>query len=340
MPRQDRPAATIRDVAERAGVSKSLVSLVLNNSASVREPKRQAVLDAIRELGYRPNAAARSLTQGRTGTVGVLMNDLRNPWFVETVEGLNAELHEHDITMLLGDARLDRRADERLLRTFMDMRVDGLVLVGSMPVSAAVVEAADRLPTVVAGARDVDLPRVDVSVQDDLLGAELATRHLVELGHRRIALVTGTYERVMQLRRDGYQATMRGAGLADRVEVVTTEMTQGGGHRAGLELLQRPSRPTALFVAADVAALGVLRAAAELGLGVPGDVSVVGFDNTRVADLPGTALTTVDVRSEVIGRTAARLLLARIAGPQRRRSTRLSTPSLVVRSTTAPPAQA
>jgi DNA-binding LacI/PurR family transcriptional regulator len=318
-------------------VSKSLVSLVLNGSPSVREEKRRAVLKAMHDLGYRPNASARSLTSGRTRTVGVLLNDLRNPWFADTLEGLNGELHGQDMTMLLGDARLDRRADERLLKTFMDMRVDGLILVGSMPVSPSVVEAASRLPTVVAGARDVDLPRVDVSVQDDVRGARLAAEYLLGLGHRRIAHVTGTFESVMRLRAQGYEAVMREAGLADAVHVVATDMTDDGGYRATLEALAARPRPTALFVGADVAALGSLRAAAQLGLQVPQDLSVLGFDNTRVAGLPGAALSTIDVESREIGRNAVHLLLARIADPQAPRRTVQTTPTLVVRATTAAP---
>jgi DNA-binding LacI/PurR family transcriptional regulator len=333
---QTRTVPTIRDVAELAGVSKSLVSLVLNNSPSVRDAKRQAVLEAMRTLGYRPNAAARSLTERRSRTVGVLLNDLRNPWFVTILEGLNAELHDHDMTMLLGDARLDRRTDERLLRTFMEMRVDGLVLVGSMPASSDVVEAAHRIPTVVAGARDFEIHHVDVIAQDDVEGARLATQHLVGLGHRRVACVTGSYEAAMQHRRHGYERAMTDSGLTDCIHHVHTEMTEDGGHRAALELLGGDARPTALFVAADVAALGSLRAAAELGLRVPQDLSIVGFDNTHVGSLPGTALTSIDVESEWIGRSAARMLLSRLNSPGRRRRTELSTPSLVVRGTTAP----
>jgi DNA-binding LacI/PurR family transcriptional regulator len=191
---------TIRDVAERAGVSKSLVSLVLRGSPSVSDAKREAVLKAIKELGYRPNAAARTLSERRTRVVGVIMDDLRNPWYVDCLDGL---------TMVLGDARLDRRSDQRLLHTFMDMRVDGLVLVGTMTPSGAVSEATLRLPTVVVGSRDFKLPRVDVSAQDDRRGAELAVRHLVDLGHRRIGHVAGNQAAVSKIRRRVYEDTLR-----------------------------------------------------------------------------------------------------------------------------------
>ncbi|WP_159052819.1 LacI family DNA-binding transcriptional regulator, partial [Streptomyces scabiei] len=144
---------TIRDVAERAGVSKSLVSLVLRGSEQVREEKRQAVLAAVDELGYRPNAAARSLSERRTRTVGVLLNDMRNPWFVELLDGLNSRLHDNGLRMLLADGHLNRRLGEDLTRTFTELRVDGLIAVGTLPPSEALRTAAGLVPTVVAGAR-------------------------------------------------------------------------------------------------------------------------------------------------------------------------------------------
>ncbi len=134
---------TIRDVADRAGVSKSLVSLVLRGSEQVRPQKRDAVLRAVRELGYRPNAAARSLSEQRTRTVGVLLNDLRNPWFVDLLDGLNPLLHDHGLHMLLGDARLNRRTGQDLARPFLDLQVDGLVVVGTLPDTAALEACLD-----------------------------------------------------------------------------------------------------------------------------------------------------------------------------------------------------
>lgn len=152
-------APTIRDVAERAGVSKSLVSLVLRGSAQVRPEKRDAVLRAVRELGYRPNAAARSLSEQRSRTVGVLLNDLRNPWFVDLLDGLNSLLHDNGLHMLLADARLNRRIGQDLARPFLDLQVDGLVVVGTLPDPAALGAVAERIPVVVAGAREA-VPRL------------------------------------------------------------------------------------------------------------------------------------------------------------------------------------
>ncbi|MET9869915.1 LacI family DNA-binding transcriptional regulator, partial [Streptomyces sp. NPDC006386] len=234
---------TIRDVAERAGVSKSLVSLVLRGSDQVRPEKRDAVLRAARELGYRPNAAARSLSEQRTRTVGVLLNDLRNPWFVDLLDGLNSLLHERGLHMLLADARLNRRTGQDPADPLLDLRVDGLVVVGTLPDPAALGAAAERVPVVLAGAREPVPPGVDQVAGDDERGARLVTEHLIGLGHRRIAHLAG-FGAVGELRRRSFEATMRAHGLADRAVVENGDMTEEGGYRATVRLLSPPGQST------------------------------------------------------------------------------------------------
>src|SRR3954470_20240738 len=282
---------TIRDVAEQAGVSKSLVSLVLRGSEQVRPEKREAVLRAVRELGYRPNAAARSLSEQRTRTVGVLLNDLRNPWFVDLLDGLNSLLHDNGLRMLLADARLNRRTGQDPAGPFLDLGVDGLVVVGTLPDPAALGAVAERLPVVVAGGRGAG-PRgggaggrdrgrrgVDVAPNEDRRGPRLVTEHLIGLGHRRVAHIAG-YGAVGELRRRSFEATMRAHGLAAEAVVEASDMTEEGGYRTTVRLLSRPDRPTAVFAFNDIAAIGAVSAAEELGLSVPRDLSVVGYDNT------------------------------------------------------------
>ncbi|WP_043732573.1 LacI family DNA-binding transcriptional regulator [Streptomyces zinciresistens] len=326
---------TIRDVADRAGVSKSLVSLVLRGSGQVRPDKREAVLRAVRELGYRPNAAARSLSEQRTRTVGVLLNDLRNPWFVEMLDGLNSLLHDNGLHMLLADSRLNRRSGQDPAGPFLDLRVDGLVVVGTLPDPAALAAVAERLPVVVAGAREPLLPGVDVVANDDEHGARLVTEHLVGLGHRRIAHVAG-YGRVGELRRRAFEATLREHGLGDGIVVEPSDMTEEGGYRSTVRLLSRAERPTAVFAVNDIAAVGALSAAEESGLRVPRDLSVVGYDNTSIARLRHVWLTTVDNASHEVGRRAARCLLDRFAGSGTPGGVRLAAPTLEIRGSTAP----
>jgi len=296
-------------------VSKSLVSLVLRGSPNVSDSKRQAVQRAIDELGYRPNAIARQLTARRTTTVGVLLNDLRNPWFVDCLDGLTAVLHEHGLRALLADGRMDRRTDDTLLRGFLELRVDGLVLVGSMASSPMIEEAASTVPTVVAAGRDIALPMVDVVANDDWVGTGLAVDHLIGLGHRRIAHLAGSFGAVADLRLHSYRQTMAAHGLADGELVETCDMTEEGGFRGAVRLLGRPDRPTAIFAVNDITCVGAMSAALELGLRVPHDVSLVGYDNTSLAQIRHLWLTSVDNASLEVGRRSARALVRRIADP-------------------------
>src|SRR5580700_6821354 len=223
---------TLETVAARAGVSKSLVSLVLHNSPKVSPASREAVMRAVAELGYRPNAAARFLAERRSRTVGVLLNDIRQPWFADMLDGLTPVLHAGGKHILLGDGRIDRMMDETLTWSFLDLGVDGLVLAGSIPMSQAIVEAASTIPTVAVGGRglDLDLPRVDVLANDNHLGATLAVRHLIEFGHVRIAHISGLPSIAGRLRMHGYQDTIRAAGLQAHLEA--GDMSEEGGYRA------------------------------------------------------------------------------------------------------------
>ncbi|MFF7855087.1 substrate-binding domain-containing protein [Streptomyces sp. NPDC007904] len=327
---------TIRDVAARAGVSKSLVSLVLRGSGQVRPEKREAVLRAARELGYRPNAAARSLSERRSGTVGVLLNDLRNPWFVDLLDGLNSLLHASGLRMLLADARLNRRTGQDPADPFLELGVDGLVVVGTLPGPAALEAVAERMPVVLAGAREAVPPGVDVVAGDDEHGARLVTEHLIGLGHRRIAHIAG-YGAVGELRRRSFEAAMHRHGLAAGAVVENTDMTEEGGYRATVRLLNRPERPTAVFAVNDITGVGALSAAEELGLRIPRDLSVVGYDNTGISRLRHLWLTTVDNASHEVGRRAARCLLDRLETPGGAGELLLAAPTLEIRGTSGPP---
>lgn len=333
---------TIHTVAERAGVSKSLVSLVLQGSASVSPEKRAAVQKAMEDLGYRPSATARRLRERRSRAVAVLVTDLRQPWYIEMVEGLTSVLAAHGLHLLLGDARLDREADGRLTRTFLEMGVDGLVLAGSQPLTQLIREFAAQVPTVSAGSRDVDLEHVDVVANDDSEGGALATRHLVELGHRRIACIAGVLPEgpytVGRLRREGYEAVMAEAGLAAETMVIPTDITEEGGYRTGVRLLSSPTPPTAIVCANDLVAAGVQGAAREMGVAVPGALSIVGYDNTYLASLRSLWLTSIDGAAGAVGRAAGNELIARMGEPDRPSELVLVPPSLLRRGTTAPPA--
>ncbi len=337
-PRNERAPRrpTLETVAARAGVSRSLVSLVLHDSPKVSSASRDAVLRAVAELGYRPNATARRLAERQSRTVGVLLNDIRQPWFADMLDGLTPALYAGGKHMLLGDGRIDRMMGETLTWSFLDLGVDGLVLAGSLEVSAAIADVAGKIPTVAVGGLDLDLPHVDVIANDNHLGATLAVRHLLELGHTRIAHIAGLPGRAGVLRMQAYEDAMRAAGLGDRIHVEPGDMTEEGGFRATIRLLNRPERPTAVFAANDSSCVGALSAATELGVRVPGELSLVGFDNSALARLRALWLTSVDGAAFEMGQQAAHMLMARIDRPDSPRETRLMPPRLAVRGSSGP----
>jgi DNA-binding LacI/PurR family transcriptional regulator len=331
-------AITLRVVAAHAGVSKSVVSRVLQGSPHVSDHRRTAVEQAIRELGYRPNGTARSLSQRRTRAVGVLMNDLRQPWFVDLLEGLNATLHKEGLHIFVGDGRVDRASDERLLRAFMEMRVDGLVLAGTLPPSTTITEAANWLPTVAAGSRDYDLPNIDVIAEDDVVGVKLALDHLYELGHRHIGHVAGASGKQFELRRTSYESWMRRHGLRDQIDVAECDITEEGGYQAANRLLTQPlsHRPTALFAANDLSCVGAMAAVRDCGLSVPHDISLVAFDNSVLARMRYIGLTSVDVAAKRVGEISGLYLVERIANRGLTGRQLLVTPTLEIRGSSGP----
>ena len=284
------PRPTIHDVAEHAGVSKSLVSLVLRGSPKVGPDRRAAVDRAIAELGYRPNAAARTLREGRSRAIGVLLNDVRHPWFIDLLDGLISVVEADGRHLVLsGGGRLDRRMDDSVLRGFLELEVDGFILAGTQANSPVIGEIANVVPTITVGWRDIDLPRVDTVANDDLLGATLATRHLIELGHRRIAhisgRVSGTSNVIGKLRQQGYEDTMRACGLGEYIRVEPGDFTEDAGYRATVRLLNSGQPPTAIFAVDDMTCLGAQSAASEMNVAVPGRLSLVGYDNSYLSRL-------------------------------------------------------
>jgi DNA-binding LacI/PurR family transcriptional regulator len=323
---------TIRNVAERAGVSKSLVSLVMRGSPHVSERRRQAVLKAARELGYRPNAVARSLVEGRTRLIGALVADLHNPFFAEFLDGLQESLHGANLRMIVGSGRWDPLFEAEAVDAFLEMRVDGLVLLSVVPDSLS--DAAASVPVVIVGERDVS--GVDIVVDDDELGARLAVDHLVELGHQRIAHIEGAPSTTARYRRAGYEQAMSQHGLTSHIVVEPGDFTEEGGYRAARSLLSQRPRPTAIFAPNDLVAIGALSAADELELRVPADLSIVGYDNTHLAAIRHISLTTVDQPRRDMGRVAAELLCARIDDVLREPRQTLVVPHLVTRASTGP----
>jgi len=328
-------APTIHDVAARAGVSKSLVSRVFRDSPRVSDAGRAAVLQAARELGYRPNAAARTLVRRRSHAVGILVTDLHNLFLPELAAGLDPVLEEQAYTTFVVTGKHQQQTEEAALAHLLELRVDGIVCATARLGRAALREAA-RATAIVNLTRTPQVPRIDSVVGDDHRGATLAVEHLVELGHTKIAMVGDTEERAGADRIRGYRDAMRAAGPTKNIRVAPGGFTETGGYRAASELLGGADRPTAVFVASDLAALGVLDAALALGVRIPGELSVVGYDNTPIAALRHIGLSSVDQSAAGIGASAGRTLIDRIAHPTRRARRIVIAPTLVPRATSGP----
>ena len=326
---------TLEDVASRAGVSRALVSLVLRGSTRVSAESRRKVRAAAADLGYRPNVMARNLASRRSRTVGLLLNDLHNPWFAEVSEGIEHVAAEHGYRVLISSGRGRPKSEEGALESFLDLRADGIILAGPRLETPSVETAAGEVPIVVVG-RTMRTPQVDTVVNDDRLGAKLVVRHLAELGHRAIAHIDGGSGAGARPRRRGYEESMRALGLADEIRVLHGDFTDVSGVDAAQRLLHSGDVPTAIFAGNDLAAAGVLDRLEDAGLRIPEDVSLVGYDNTFLAALHHMSLTTVDQPREAMGRLAMTALLERIEGGRAKPVRHVVPPSLVVRRTSGP----
>lgn len=329
------PRPTIHDVASRAGVSKSLVSLALRGSPKVSGASRDAIFAAAAQLGYRPNAAARSLADRRSRTVGVLILDLHNPVFAEILDGVETEVLARGYSTMLATGGADPALEQAKLDKLLEFQVEGLILISHRLESSALRAFADEVPTVVVTRRDMTCQRMDTVSNDDLAGAALGVRHLVGLGHRHITHLSGGDNPVSQERERGFLEAMADAGLASHARVVPGSLTDAGGYAAARLALAADPPPTALFVANDIAALGAIAAVQEAGLQVPADVSVVGYDGIALGALRTLSLTTIAQPLADMGSIAAARLFARIGIPRSRAQHINVDATLVVRGTTA-----
>jgi DNA-binding LacI/PurR family transcriptional regulator len=331
-----RSHPTILDVAKRAGVSKSLVSLVMRGSAQVSEEKRKAVLRAAKELSYRPNEVARSLVRKRSYVIGVMLSDLHNPFFTEVVDGIEGAAIAAGYRALFNTgSRLPER-ESVALETLLQLRTDGVILAAPVLPAEEVVAAAATMPVVLVARRSRSAS-VDSVANDDKAGGRLAVDHLVELGHRAIGHIDGGGGSGAGARRAGYVEAMRRHGLDRHIRVVPGAFTEEGGASGVAKLLATGSPPTAIFAPNDLAAVGALYALEQHGLRVPEDVSLVGYDNTSLAAMGHVGLTTVHQPRREMGATAVALLLERLEQGRRRARHLVVQPTLATRNTTAAP---
>ena len=308
---------TLEDVARRAGVSTATVSRVINAPEKVRGDTRQRVEAAVTELGYTPHFGARALASNRTGTIGAVIPTMENAIFARGLQALQEELAEAGYTLLVATSNYDPDREAQQVRTLIGRGVDGLVLIG---------EARDRevyaflerrgVPFVIVWSWRPDSPWPCVGF-DNRLAARAMAERVLECGHRHVAMIAGvTHGNDRAAARvEGVREALATQALAlDATNLIEAAYTLQAGSEAATRLLSRPSRPTAIICGNDVLAAGALTAARRLGLSVPRDVSVTGFDDIDLAHAVEPELTTVHVPHRRMGQQAAQLLLALCSG--------------------------
>ena len=312
-----RKRATIRDVGRAARVSHQTVSRVINGETCIAPDTRAKVERAIAALGFRPSHIARSLVSRSTKTIGLVMGDVASPFFPDLVRGAEDVLSEAGYCLILSNSSRDPRRELRNVRHLLERNTDGLILGAPQSAPDELRDLAERaaVPMVFLN-RDVKGPHV-ASVWIDWRAATTAVvKYLTDLGHRRVGLVVPSREEIrFANREDWYRWALGRADLVPDPPLILHEpITIEGGYRAGQRLLGQPDRPTAAICHSDVMAIGLLQACHDLGVRVPGDLSVVGWDDVPYASLVTPALTTVRVPRYDLGQAAARRLLDLIAG--------------------------
>ncbi len=330
---------TIKDIAKAAGVSPSTVSRALNDSPLIRESTKERIKRLAAELGYERNELARSLVKGRTRALGLLVPDITNPFFAEITKGVEDAARSRGYGVILCNTGDDpqRELDYGLL--LRRKRVDGQIITSVALEDPFLPQLArTRTPFVLVSriSARVDAPYVIV---DDEKGAELAAEHLLRLGHRKIACISGPEDVVPgKVRAEAFVRYLGFHGVkVPRTWVRHTEFTWDGGERVAAEILGKRRRPTAIFAANDLIALGVLVAAHKRGIPVPEELSVIGFDDIAYASLPLIELTTVAQPAYEMGYMAAEWLMDILEGKRRRKLQKRVRPKLIARKTTAPP---
>ena len=325
---------TINDVARKAGVSKSLVSLVMRGAPNVSDARRKAVLEAAAALGYRPNAAARSLVQRRSQLIGVMVSDIHNPFYTEMLDGVEEAAEIAGYRILMNSGQRIAKREEEAVETFLELRVDALML-GSprLPISS-LKRVARIVPTVMLG-KASRAEELDSVVTDERAGARLIIEHLNGLGHTQIAHIDGGTATGGLQRRRAYERAMTKAGLGRHVRVIPGEYTEEAGFQGARELFKTNKSPSAVFAANDLSAIGAIQALGEMGMRVPQDVSVIGYDNTHLSAFEHISLSTVNQPRRSMGRRATQLLVERVEAGRNKARHIVVPPTLIPRSTTA-----
>lgn len=325
--------ATIYDVAKKAGVGVGTVSRVLNSSVHVSPQTRERVLLAIEELDYQPNAAARSLATSRTNSIGVLVPFFTKHFFIEVLKGIQDIAHRTDQGIFLYNVQTHQQKEKHLARIPVERRVDGLIVITlRIRDQHAAKFQRGKLPVILVDSHHPSLPSL---VVDNAYGAKLATEHLLKLGHSKIAFINGLMRyHASRARKEGFEEAYTQAGLTPIPELcVETEFDRQGGQQGMRELWERGVRPTAVFAASDLQAIGAIEFLKTKGVRVPEDMAIVGYDDIEMAELLG--LTTIRQPMYTMGAEAAKQLIGGLPpAPLDEGWPKVYKPKLVIRNST------
>ncbi|MCC4783352.1 MULTISPECIES: DNA-binding transcriptional regulator CytR [Vibrio] len=331
--------ATMKDVAQLAGVSTATVSRALMNPEKVSVSTRKRVETAVLEAGYSPNTLARNLRRNESKTIITIVPDICDPYFAEIIRGIEDAAVENDYLVLLGDSGQQKKRESSFVNLVFTKQADGMLLLGTdHPFDVSKPEQKNLPPMVMACefAPELELPTVHI---DNLTSAFEAVNYLAQLGHKRIAQISGpTTATLCKFRQQGYQQALRRAGVSMNPAYSTVgDFTFEAGAQAVRQLLALPEQPTAIFCHNDAMAIGAIQEAKKLGLRVPQDLSIVGFDDIQFAQYCDPPLTTISQPRYEIGRQAMLMMLDLLKGNDVQAGSRLLEAKLVVRGSTAPP---
>jgi len=329
-------AITVNDVAKQAEVSIKTVSRVINSSPEVAEETSKRVLEVIKLLKYRPNALARGLVTKKTKVLGVIVSDITNPYIPELVRGIADVASKRDYNILLSNTDGIREKEIKYVEVLLERRVDGLIFTSVRLKSQEVIDLQNEGFPLVLVNREIYDAKTNYVIVDSKIGSRLGVEHLIELGHKRIGHIAGPIDISPSIERlKTYKETLKAHNIMIDEELVRVgNFKQVGGFNACKELLNIQAPPSAIFCANDMMALGALEFVSSIGLRVPDDVSIIGFDDIKFAPLPGIELTTIKVPKYQMGYLSAEILIDEIEGKCKGVKQVVLKPELVIRKTT------
>ena len=328
--------ATMKDIARIAKVSTSTVSHVINNTRYVSDEIREKIMKVVNELNYTPSAVARSLKVKETKTLGMLVTATSNPFFAEVVSGVEQYCNQHHYNLIISSIDGNEQRLQQNIQTLIQKQVDGLLLMYSDTRHAMVEQLNLNLPIVVMDWWPTEL-NADKIYENSEFGAYLATKTLIEQGHKNIAIITGKLDKSLAHNRLlGYQKALQDAHLPINPDwIIESHFDFEGGVEGMKKLLQITPRPTAVFACSDTIAVGVYQVAWQQGLRIPQDISVIGYDNIMLAQYLTPPLTTIHQPKAELGKLAVETLLERIKSPDLEYKTTMLQPQLIWRVSVA-----